>query len=86
MSESQPTPSGRVRRAAKGGKLGAAKSLGAPARLPSFVPAIVTRLCRSRVLVADWLDGVGLAEVQQGPEVNRNCMAEILLRFYLGSL
>ena len=50
------------------------------------VPDVVTRLCRTRVLVTEWVDGVGFAELQQAPEVTRDRVAEILLRFYLGSL
>jgi predicted unusual protein kinase regulating ubiquinone biosynthesis (AarF/ABC1/UbiB family) len=51
-----------------------------------LVPDVVTRLCRTRVLVTEWVDGVGFAEILETPQVTRDRVAEILLRFYLGSL
>jgi predicted unusual protein kinase regulating ubiquinone biosynthesis (AarF/ABC1/UbiB family) len=51
-----------------------------------LVPDVVTRLCRARVLVTEWVDGVAFADIQEAPQATRDRVAEILLRFYLGSL
>jgi predicted unusual protein kinase regulating ubiquinone biosynthesis (AarF/ABC1/UbiB family) len=50
------------------------------------IPDVVTRLCRERVLVTEWIDGVGFEEIRVAPQVTRDRVGEIVLRFYLGSL
>jgi predicted unusual protein kinase regulating ubiquinone biosynthesis (AarF/ABC1/UbiB family) len=50
------------------------------------IPDVVTRLCRDRVLVTEWIDGVGFEEMRVAPQATRDRVGEIVLRFYLGSL
>ena len=50
------------------------------------VPACVTDLCRTRVLVSEWVDGVGFDEVKALPQEQRDRFGEIVYRFYYGSL
>jgi predicted unusual protein kinase regulating ubiquinone biosynthesis (AarF/ABC1/UbiB family) len=50
------------------------------------VPDVVTRLSRSRVLVTDYVEGAGFEDVKQMGEEERNRFAEIVFRFYLGSI
>jgi predicted unusual protein kinase regulating ubiquinone biosynthesis (AarF/ABC1/UbiB family) len=50
------------------------------------IPEVVTRLCRERVLVTEWIDGVGFEEMRVAPQATRDRVGEIVLRFYLGSL
>ena len=51
-----------------------------------YVPDVVTRLSRRRVLVTEWVDGVGFEEVKQLPQEERSRVAEIVFRFYYGSI
>src|SRR6202012_4581233 len=41
------------------------------------VPDVFPSLCRTRVLVTEWVDGVGFAEILQTPQVTRDRVAEI---------
>src|SRR4051812_36588876 len=50
------------------------------------VPSAVTELCRTRVLVSDWVDGSGFDEVKGRPQEERDRFGEIVYRFYYGSL
>jgi predicted unusual protein kinase regulating ubiquinone biosynthesis (AarF/ABC1/UbiB family) len=50
------------------------------------VPDVVTRLSRSRVLVTEYVEGSGFGEVKQMDEEARNRFAEIVFRFYFGSI
>src|ERR1700758_2645347 len=50
------------------------------------IPDAVTSLCRDRVLVTEWIDGVGFEEMRVAPQATRDRIGEIVLRFYLGSL
>ena len=50
------------------------------------IPDVVTSLCRERVLVTEWIDGVGFEEMRVAPQATRDRVGEIVLRFYLGSL
>jgi len=50
------------------------------------VPDVVTRLSRSRVLVTEYVDGSGFEDVKQLDQEARNRFAEIVFRFYLGSI
>jgi predicted unusual protein kinase regulating ubiquinone biosynthesis (AarF/ABC1/UbiB family) len=51
-----------------------------------FIPDVVTSLCRERVLVTEWIDGLGFEEVRELPAPERDRFGEILFRFYFGSL
>lgn len=50
------------------------------------IPNVVTSLCRARVLVTEWVDGIGFDELTHAPQATRNRVGEIVLRFYFGSL
>jgi predicted unusual protein kinase regulating ubiquinone biosynthesis (AarF/ABC1/UbiB family) len=51
-----------------------------------WVPDVVTSLCRARVLVSDWVDGIGFQELMDAPRATRDRVGEIVLRFFFGSL
>jgi predicted unusual protein kinase regulating ubiquinone biosynthesis (AarF/ABC1/UbiB family) len=51
-----------------------------------YVPAVVTELCRRRVLVAEWVDGAGFDQILELPTGERNRIAEIIQRFYMGAM
>ena len=51
-----------------------------------FVPRVVTDLSRERVLVSEFVDGVGFEELKHYPQAQRNRIGEILFRFYLGCM
>jgi predicted unusual protein kinase regulating ubiquinone biosynthesis (AarF/ABC1/UbiB family) len=51
-----------------------------------YVPDVVTRLSRRRVLVTEWVDGVGFDEVKARPQDERDRFAEIVFRFCFGSV
>jgi predicted unusual protein kinase regulating ubiquinone biosynthesis (AarF/ABC1/UbiB family) len=50
------------------------------------VPDVVTRLSRGRVLVTEWVDGVGFDDVKALPQAERDRFAEIVFRFCFGSI
>jgi predicted unusual protein kinase regulating ubiquinone biosynthesis (AarF/ABC1/UbiB family) len=50
------------------------------------VPEVVTSLSRERVLVTEWVDGLGFEEIKQLDESTRNRFGEIVFRFFFGSL
>jgi predicted unusual protein kinase regulating ubiquinone biosynthesis (AarF/ABC1/UbiB family) len=50
------------------------------------VPDVVTSLSREKVLVTEWVDGIGFEEVRTLPDEERNRFGEIVYRFFLGSL
>ncbi len=50
------------------------------------IPNVVTSLSRTRVLVSEWVDGVDFEQIKKGPQGTRDRVAEIVLRFFLGSL
>jgi predicted unusual protein kinase regulating ubiquinone biosynthesis (AarF/ABC1/UbiB family) len=50
------------------------------------VPDVVTELSRERVLVSEWVDGVGFEQVLKLDQGERNRFAEIVFRFFFGSL
>ena len=50
------------------------------------VPDVMTELCRERVLVTEWIDGMGFEEVMQLPQRARDRFGEIVFRFFFGSL
>jgi predicted unusual protein kinase regulating ubiquinone biosynthesis (AarF/ABC1/UbiB family) len=51
-----------------------------------YVPDVITRLSRRRVLVTEWVDGVGFDEVKQLPQEERDRFGEIVFRFCFGSI
>jgi predicted unusual protein kinase regulating ubiquinone biosynthesis (AarF/ABC1/UbiB family) len=51
-----------------------------------YVPDVVTTLSRQRVIVTEWVDGRPFDEVKAGPREERDRLAEIIYRFFIGSL
>jgi len=51
-----------------------------------YVPDVITRLSRGRVLVTEWVDGVGFDEVKERSQSERDRFAEIVFRFCFGSV
>jgi predicted unusual protein kinase regulating ubiquinone biosynthesis (AarF/ABC1/UbiB family) len=51
-----------------------------------YVPDVVTRLSTERVLVSEWVDGVGFDEVLARPSEERDRFGEIVYRFCFGSI
>src|SRR3954462_4290821 len=51
-----------------------------------YVPDVVTRLSRSRVLVSEWVEGTGFEEVKTLPQEERDRFGEIVFRFCFGSI
>jgi predicted unusual protein kinase regulating ubiquinone biosynthesis (AarF/ABC1/UbiB family) len=51
-----------------------------------YVPDVITRLSRGRVLVSEWVDGVGFDAVKERPQAERDRFAEIVYRFCFGSI
>src|SRR3954464_4447965 len=51
-----------------------------------YVPDVITRLSRNRVLVTEWVDGMGFEEVKSLPQEERNRFGEIVFRFCFGSI
>ena len=49
------------------------------------VPDVVTSMSRERVLVTEWVDGVGFEEVKKLPQTERDRFGEIVFRFFFGS-
>jgi len=50
------------------------------------VPDVITRLSTGRVLVTEWVDGVGFEEVKELPQAERDRFGEIVFRFCFGSI
>jgi predicted unusual protein kinase regulating ubiquinone biosynthesis (AarF/ABC1/UbiB family) len=50
------------------------------------VPDVVTRLSTTRVLVSEWVDGMGFEEVRRLPQPERDRFGEIVFRFCFGSI
>ncbi len=51
-----------------------------------YVPDVITRLSRRRVLVTEYVDGVGFEEVRQLDDEERSRFGEIVFRFCFGSI
>src|SRR3954465_11464738 len=51
-----------------------------------YVPDVITRLSRSRVLVSEWVDGMGFEEIKALPQEERDRFGEIVFRFCFGSI
>src|SRR4051794_1097648 len=49
------------------------------------VPAVDTELSTRRVLVTDWVDGIGFAAVGEQPDEVRDRYAQIVYRFFYGT-
>jgi len=52
----------------------------------AYVPDVITRLSRTRVLVSEWVDGVGFEDVKTLPQDERDRFGEIVFRFCFGSI
>jgi predicted unusual protein kinase regulating ubiquinone biosynthesis (AarF/ABC1/UbiB family) len=50
------------------------------------VPDVVTRLSTGRVLVNEWVDGLGFEQVKRLPQEERDRFGEIVFRFCFGSI
>ncbi len=50
------------------------------------IPEVVTSLSRERVLVSEFVEGVGFEELKGYPQQDRDRIGEILYRFYFGCL
>ncbi|MGA2320564.1 MAG: AarF/ABC1/UbiB kinase family protein [Solirubrobacteraceae bacterium] len=50
------------------------------------VPEVVSALSRERVLVSEFVRGVGFEELKQRPQAERDRIGEIVFRFFLGCL
>jgi predicted unusual protein kinase regulating ubiquinone biosynthesis (AarF/ABC1/UbiB family) len=50
------------------------------------VPEVVSELSRERVLVSEFVRGVGFEELKQYPQAERDRIGEIVFRFFLGCL
>ncbi len=51
-----------------------------------YVPDVLTRLSRRRVLVTEYVDGMGFEEVKQLPQEDRDRFGEVVFRFSFGSI
>jgi predicted unusual protein kinase regulating ubiquinone biosynthesis (AarF/ABC1/UbiB family) len=51
-----------------------------------YVPDVVTSLSAEKVLVTDWVDGIGFEEVRESDAATRDRFGEIVFRFFFGSL
>jgi predicted unusual protein kinase regulating ubiquinone biosynthesis (AarF/ABC1/UbiB family) len=50
------------------------------------IPDVVTALCRERVLVTEWVQGISFAALKAAPRAVRDRVGEIVFRFFFGSL
>jgi predicted unusual protein kinase regulating ubiquinone biosynthesis (AarF/ABC1/UbiB family) len=50
------------------------------------VPDVITELSRERVLVSEFVTGVGFEELKDRPQAERDRIGEIVFRFFLGCL
>src|SRR6187397_1033639 len=51
-----------------------------------YVPEVVTRLSRRRVLVTEWVDGMAFDQVKELPQEEKDRFGEIVFRFCFGSI
>jgi predicted unusual protein kinase regulating ubiquinone biosynthesis (AarF/ABC1/UbiB family) len=51
-----------------------------------YVPDVITRLSRRRVLVTEYVEGIGFEEIKGLPEDDRSRFGEIVFRFCFGSI
>jgi predicted unusual protein kinase regulating ubiquinone biosynthesis (AarF/ABC1/UbiB family) len=50
------------------------------------IPEVVTSLSRARVMVSEYVEGVGFEELKGRPQEDRDRIGEIMFRFYFGCL
>ena len=50
------------------------------------IPEVVTSLSSERVLVTEYVEGIGFEQVKELPQAERDRFGEIVFRFFLGSL
>jgi predicted unusual protein kinase regulating ubiquinone biosynthesis (AarF/ABC1/UbiB family) len=50
------------------------------------IPDVITELSRERVLVTEYVEGIGFEQVKQLPQPERDRFGEVVFRFFLGSL
>lgn len=50
------------------------------------VPAVITSLCRERVIVTEFVTGDGFESIRADDEAERDRIGEIVFRFYFGSM
>jgi predicted unusual protein kinase regulating ubiquinone biosynthesis (AarF/ABC1/UbiB family) len=50
------------------------------------IPAVITSLCRERVIVTEFVRGAGFESLRSAPAAERDRIGEILFRFYFGSM
>ncbi len=50
------------------------------------VPDVITSLSRERVMVSEFVEGVGFEELKDYPQAERDRVGEIMFRFYFGCL
>jgi predicted unusual protein kinase regulating ubiquinone biosynthesis (AarF/ABC1/UbiB family) len=50
------------------------------------VPEVITSVSRERVLVSEFVQGVGFEELKERPQAERDRIGEIVFRFFLGCL
>jgi len=50
------------------------------------VPDVVTRMSRERVIVSEFVEGVGFEELKGYPQADRDRLGEIIFRFFFGCL
>ncbi len=50
------------------------------------IPEVITELSRERVLVTEFVRGIGFEEMKGRPQAERNRIGEIVFRFFLGCL
>jgi predicted unusual protein kinase regulating ubiquinone biosynthesis (AarF/ABC1/UbiB family) len=51
-----------------------------------YVPDVVTSLSTEKVLVSEWVDGLGFEAVREGDQATRDRFGEVVFRFFFGSL
>jgi len=50
------------------------------------IPDVVTSLSREKVLVTEWVEGIGFEEVRELPQAERDRYGEMIFRFFFGSM
>jgi len=50
------------------------------------VPEVITSMSRERVLVSEYVEGVGFEQLKKYPQADRDRIGEIVFRFFLGCL
>ena len=50
------------------------------------IPAVITSLSRERIMVSEYMSGIGFEELKRGSQDDRDRIGETLFRFYFGCL